>query len=159
MNQRPPILQAYVINRMRNGVWSIGVQCPYCSREHRHGGGSGDAPLLDGLRSQHCTDDIPECADMPGYELAPADSETDFHAEWKYALELMATAREEREHQRTRDIENALLGHIGTLGERISELESEPRPGSRQTRKQRLEEELRLRKQQREARAAAAEGR
>lgn|GEM_PF-6237694 len=34
--------------------WSLTFNCPWCGREHRHGGCSGDAPS-EGSWASHCT--------------------------------------------------------------------------------------------------------
>lgn len=36
--------------------WSITFNCPWCGREHRHGGGNGKVPSA-GYRATHCSND------------------------------------------------------------------------------------------------------
>lgn len=48
--------------RGRNGTWTWTVlDCPYCHRQHNHGGGSDDTPSLLGHRVVHCA------VGTPGY--------------------------------------------------------------------------------------------
>jgi hypothetical protein len=37
----------------RDRVWLVTVLCPFCGKQHQHGGGAGDEPLL-GFRVPHC---------------------------------------------------------------------------------------------------------
>jgi hypothetical protein len=53
--------------RGSNGTWSWTVlDCPYCHREHIHGGGSGEKPALLGHRVVHCA------VGTPGYVVEVA---------------------------------------------------------------------------------------
>lgn len=48
-------------------LWSLVVKkCPFCSKSHVHGGGTGEMPLL-GTRESHCLRDWRE------YELVAVD--------------------------------------------------------------------------------------
>ena len=50
--------------RGSNGTWTWTVlDCPYCHREHNHGGGNGETPALLGHRVVHCA------VGTPGYVL------------------------------------------------------------------------------------------
>lgn len=53
--------------RGKNGTWTWTVlDCPYCHRQHNHGGGSSDTPTLLGHRVVHCA------VGAPGYILEAA---------------------------------------------------------------------------------------
>ena len=38
-----------------NALWAITIpECPYCGKEHHHGGGSLNGPPILGYRAPHC---------------------------------------------------------------------------------------------------------
>lgn len=37
----------------RDGIWDLKIKCPYCQKEHFHGGGRGRLPSY-GFRLFHC---------------------------------------------------------------------------------------------------------
>jgi hypothetical protein len=39
-------------------IWVV-ERCPFCGREHRHGGGTRERPAFLGARAAHCTDGGP----------------------------------------------------------------------------------------------------
>lgn len=39
--------------RCKDGVWDLCIICPFCGKEHQHGGGNGDKPFY-GSRLSHC---------------------------------------------------------------------------------------------------------
>jgi hypothetical protein len=45
-----------------DGVWDLVIQCPYCHKKHRHGGGCGPEPSL-GHRVPHCINRKPDEGD------------------------------------------------------------------------------------------------
>ena len=53
--------------KTRDGVWDLCLTCPYCGKEHHHGGGDGAEPIL-GYRAPHCTGDK---TDIYDYCLVP----------------------------------------------------------------------------------------
>ncbi len=98
---RPPVVAAQVTGRTDDGTWLLAVQCPYCPAEHHHGGGSNDQPDAGGTRAPHCQDthyrgrlmfDARVTRFLPQYELAPADSLTDWEQEREYAGSLLEEA-------------------------------------------------------------------
>ena len=56
--------------RERDGVWTLTVKCPYCGKQHMHGGGDGKRPFY-GHRLSHCLK-VP----VEGYELVPESQGT-----------------------------------------------------------------------------------
>jgi len=54
--------------RRRDGLWDLYITCPYCGKEHHHGGGDGDRPNL-GYRLSHCVPDAPAQKGVLEYEL------------------------------------------------------------------------------------------
>jgi hypothetical protein len=54
--------------RRRDGVWDLYITCPFCGKEHHHGGGNGDIPNL-GYRLSHCGPGAPDRKSLPEYEL------------------------------------------------------------------------------------------
>jgi hypothetical protein len=40
--------------RKTKTIWDLVVECPYCGRRHRHGGGTIEGQPLLGWRSAHC---------------------------------------------------------------------------------------------------------
>ncbi|MFC4494922.1 hypothetical protein ACFPA8_12330 [Streptomyces ovatisporus] len=51
-------------------TWLLTVQCPFCTKQHTHGGGSDLEPGLFGTRGAHC-----QSGDGM-YELVAPDSKT-----------------------------------------------------------------------------------
>lgn len=56
--------------RAKDGNWDLVIQCPFCGKEHRHGGGNADKPSLFGHRMAHCV-----AGAGRGYLLIPDGSE------------------------------------------------------------------------------------
>jgi hypothetical protein len=54
--------------RRRDGIWDLYIDCPYCGKEHHHGGGDGNGPNL-GYRLSHCGPDAPYHKSLQEYEL------------------------------------------------------------------------------------------
>lgn len=48
-----PEVKARAIRRS-DGIWDLFIRCPFCGKEHHHGGGDGDTPDY-GYRAAHCT--------------------------------------------------------------------------------------------------------
>jgi len=55
--------------RRRDGIWDLYLTCPYCGKEHHHGGGDGQRPNL-GFRASHCTGTR---RGLLEYELVPGE--------------------------------------------------------------------------------------
>ncbi|WP_329563774.1 hypothetical protein [Kitasatospora sp. NBC_01266] len=99
--RRPPLAPTSIKGRSDDGVWQLAVQCPYCPAEHRHGGGNGDQPSIAGTRAPHCQDvhyrnrlmfDARVTRYLPHYELAPAESRSEWDGEREYASFLLEEA-------------------------------------------------------------------
>lgn len=60
--EAPPI--AYATIKRGRECWGLSVTCPFCGREHYHGGGDGQEPTF-GHRVAHCHASA-------GYVLMPA---------------------------------------------------------------------------------------
>lgn len=65
--EAPPLAPA-TARLCRNGVWDLAVvACPFCGREHHHGGGSDEIPTF-GSRTAHCH----AAGTSRTYQVAPA---------------------------------------------------------------------------------------
>ena len=120
--QRPPVVAATAI-RERGDTWSLAIQCPYCPKQHRHGGGNGVKPQINGTCVPHCQDvtyrqrpmfDARVTRWLPHYELAPADAPVDWDAERSYASALleeaeMALAEQEQATEWTRTAQGRIV--------------------------------------------------
>jgi hypothetical protein len=82
-------------------VWTLEIQCPYCPEKHRHGGGDGAEPLVDGARVPQCIEvfyrqhlifDSRVVRHLPNYQLAPAHAAVDWEQERAYASVLLEEA-------------------------------------------------------------------
>lgn len=51
-----PLEAATLVHDRHQHVWLLKVRCPYCHKQHTHGGGAGQQPDPDllGLRTAHC---------------------------------------------------------------------------------------------------------
>jgi len=71
VNRKPPTVQAkatYI-----RGMWDLKIKCPYCSKEHSHGGGIGVEPEY-GHRASHCSfseEQAKDAGSFAGYILIP----------------------------------------------------------------------------------------
>ena len=54
--------------RRRDGLWDLYITCPFCGKEHHHGGGNGDIPNL-GYRLSYCGPGALDRKSLPEYEL------------------------------------------------------------------------------------------
>ncbi|MFD5650643.1 hypothetical protein [Streptomyces sp. NPDC127039] len=100
-DQRSPII-AVTATKGRD-CWTLAIDCPYCPKEHRHGGGSGEFPEIGGYREPHCRDtyfrkhrifDSRVLRYLPQYQLAPADADIDWKSERAYAETLLEEAED-----------------------------------------------------------------
>lgn len=62
-----PVVRTRSVRR-RDGVWDLYITCPFCGKEHHHGGGNGDRPNL-GYRMAHCSPDAPDHKSLVEYKL------------------------------------------------------------------------------------------
>ena len=63
-----PKVKARAVRNKRDGVWVLTITCPYCGKEHHHGGRSGVNPVY-GFRVPHCIGAVSK----PDYELVPEE--------------------------------------------------------------------------------------
>jgi hypothetical protein len=65
MSEQQLVRAEAVAHRGRDAwIWHV-AHCPFCGKEHWHGGGTRERPAFLGARAAHCTDGGPR----PQYEL------------------------------------------------------------------------------------------
>lgn len=95
-----PIALVKNIFYSRDGVRLLTVTCPFCGKEHTHGGGLVTEPVSAGTRVNHCVTGNPGAGDL--YELVVPDNLIDIERE-KQELEMLRRreqrlARKQRNH-------------------------------------------------------------